>query len=417
MRIARVGADGDGIGTLPDGSSLFIPFTLPGELVEPGPLTPRGRGWSASPAIILELSAERVAPPCPHFGRCGGCALQHWSDAAYAAWKRDLLVEALAGSGAEIPPLVRTPPASRRRIDLAVRRTGGAVVLGLHAGRSGEVVDMASCTILHPRLLALLAPLRAALRGLGGLRRAGSAVLTLLDTGPDLLLRLDGALSTADRTALAGFASRHGIPRIAWAIGDGPPETACQLGPATIALSGVSVAVPPGGFLQASAAGEAAIVAAVLAALPPRLPARARIVELFAGSGSLSFALARHGRVQAFEGDAEAVAALRRAAGGTRVEAVQRDLARRPLLPQELAGAACVVLDPPYAGAAAQVAELGRAAVPLVIYVSCNPAALTRDARTLASGGYQAISATPIDQFLWSSRLESVVTFTRDPKG
>ena len=183
-----------------------------------------------------------------------------------------------------------------------------------------------------------------------------------------------------------------------------------------VTLSGIAVQPPPGGFLQASAAGEAAIVEAVLAGMPDRLPARARVAELYAGCGTLSFALAQRVRVAAFEGDGAAAGALRQAANAAglagRVEARQRDLARQPLSAAELAGFDAVVLDPPHAGAAAQIAQIASAKPPRVIYVSCNPAALARDARVLRQAGYRLLSATPIDQFLWSARLEPSVCFT-----
>jgi 23S rRNA (uracil1939-C5)-methyltransferase len=252
------------------------------------------------------------------------------------------------------------------------------------------------------------------LRGVPTLRREGSAVLNLLDTGPDLLLRTDGALDAPARTKLAAFAAAHGVPRVAWALGDGAPEVAAQHGSVAIRFGGAVVHPPPGAFLQASPDGEAAIREAVLAGLPDRLPARAAIAELHAGIGTLSFALAERARVTAFEVSAEAVAALAAAAGrtGARIKAVRRDLARQPLLPAELKPYAAAVLDPPFAGAPEQVPLLARARVPRVVYVSCNPAALARDAGTLKRAGYRVLSAVPVDQFLWSPHLEAVVAFS-----
>jgi 23S rRNA (uracil1939-C5)-methyltransferase len=190
---------------------------------------------------------------------------------------------------------------------------------------------------------------------------------------------------------------------------------AAQIGAVSITFAGAGVAPPPGAFLQASPAGEAAIVAAVLAGLPERLPPRAAIADLFAGNGTLTFPLAARARVTAFEGVAESVAALAAAAGkaGARVKAVRRDLDRQPLAAKELHEFAIVVLDPPYAGAAAQVPLLARSGIARIVYVSCNPAALTRDAQVLAKAGYRVATATPVDQFLWSPHLESVVVFAR----
>jgi 23S rRNA (uracil1939-C5)-methyltransferase len=423
VRIDRIGAEGDGIGRLPDGTPVYLPLTLPGEHVTARPLRPRGEGWHAVAASIDAPSPDRALPPCRHFGRCGGCALQHWQDTAYRTWKSALLAAALRSAGFVAPePLDLVPglPGERRRLDFAVRRAGGRIILGLHGPRSAEIVDLTDCPVLHPTLLALLPPLRALLEGLRAIRRQASIVINLLDAGPDLLLRTDAAPSLADRTALTAFARTYGLPRISWAQRSDLPETICMLRPPTTTLSGIAVRPPPGGFLQATAAGERAIVGAVLRGLPPRLPGRPRIAELYAGSGTLTFALAAHAaqlRVAAWEGDAASVAALQQAINQSglsgRIQATQRDLARQKLSAKEFSGFAAVVLDPPHAGAPAQIAEIAAAGVPTVVYVGCNPATLGRDAKLLHAAGYALAAATAIDQFLWSARLESVCVFRR----
>jgi 23S rRNA (uracil1939-C5)-methyltransferase len=383
------------------------------------PVAKRGEGWFGT-ADIVTASPDRVTPACAHFGQCGGCALQHWAMPEYLAWKSGLLGAALRRAGyadAAIEPVVGTPPGARRRIDLAIRRKAAVITIGLHAARAADVVAMHECSVLHPTLFGLIAPMRDVLRGLSALRREGSAVLNLLDAGPDLLLRLDGELSASDRTRLAAFAEAHGLPRISWARGDKPSETACLLRPPVVRFAGVAVTPPPGAFLQASREGEAAIIAAVLAGLPAKLTARARVAELYAGCGTLSFALAERVRVAAYEGDAAAAAALTAAVNAAklpgRIEVQRRDLARQPLSAKELSAFAAVVLDPPHAGAAAQIGLIAASGVARVVYVSCNPTTLARDAKLLHLAGYKLVSATPVDQFLWSARLESVVVFGR----
>jgi 23S rRNA (uracil1939-C5)-methyltransferase len=455
VTIDRVGAEGDGVGRLPDGTPLYVPLTLPGEHVTAGMLRRRGEGWHAAAESVDAPSPARVQPPCRHFGHCGGCVLQHWQDVAYRIWKAGLLEAALRSAGFTPPgPIELAPglPGERRRLDFAVRRAGGRIVLGLHGPRSAEVVDLTDCLVLHPTLLALLAPLRALLHGLRAIRRQGEVVINLLDSGPDLLLRSDAAPSLEDRDALTAFARAHDLPRVSWAhTGDSPrggsssggsagggpagdgAEAICILRPATTTLSGIAVRPPPGAFLQATVAGERAIVDAVLrglaAGLTSRPSGRPRIAELYAGIGSLTFALAglvpgavssaRVGqlRVAAWEGDAASVGALKQAInqGGLagRVEATQRDLARQPLSAKELSGFSAVVLDPPHAGAAAQIAQIAAAGVATVVYVSCNPATLGRDAKVLHAAGYALGAATAIDRFLWSARLESVGVFRR----
>ncbi|MBW4024484.1 MAG: class I SAM-dependent RNA methyltransferase [Proteobacteria bacterium] len=421
-RIGGIGGDGDGVGRLSDGRPLYLPYTLPDELVEARAELRRGGGMAGVAEAILEPSAERVSPPCPHFGVCGGCTLQHWGRAALDRWKSAELAAALAAAGypdAPLQPLVPSGPGTRRRVDLAIRKQGG-VVLGFHRHRAADVVPIEACLVAAPTIVALLEPLRGVIQRLQAIRREASCAINILDTGPDLLFRTDGELAASDRRLLAAFATAHGIPRIAWARGDGDIELAAQLGPVAVTLAGVVVAPPPGAFLQATAEGAAAITAAVLAALPAGLRPRDRVVELHSGCGTLTFAIARHARVTAYEGDAGAVAALTRAAGqaglhGT-VLAQLRDLNRQPLGEPELRDAAAIVLDPPFGGALTQTEAIAASAATRVIYVSCSPAALARDAAVLQGAGFALASAAPIDQFLWSSRLESVCVFTRPPR-
>jgi 23S rRNA (uracil1939-C5)-methyltransferase len=350
---------------------------------------------------------------CQHFGVCGGCAV----DEPGAIDKFSLLEGALARAGfadAPIAPLVEVPAGTRRRVDLAATRKGTDISLGLHKARGSDVVDMRECALLRPEFLPLLPPLRELLRSLTAFRGAGSVVINWLDNGPDILLRLDAEFLLPDRKRIIEFAKMHGAPRISIATGPDEPEPVVIVVPPVIAFGAVAVTPPPGGFLQASAAGEEAIIAAVLAGLP-KLTNKSRIVELFSGAGTLSFPLATHARVEAYEGDESAVAAAEIAARAAnlagRIVFARRDLHRRPLQPADMAKAACVVLDPPFAGASVQIRFIAMSGVARVIYVSCNPEALARDAAQLRRAGYSVLAATPIDQFPYSGNLESVVVF------
>jgi 23S rRNA (uracil1939-C5)-methyltransferase len=346
--------------------------------------------------------------------------LQHWADAPYRAWKAGLVATALRQAGFQPPdplPFRHGLPGERRRMDFAVRKIGRRVVLGLHAARSAEVEDIAACLVLHRTLQTLLSPLRDLIAGLTAIRKQASVIVNLLDAGPDLLLRTDTELTLDDRTALARFAETHALPRISWALDKDQPETIALLRPPVSAMSGVPVRPPPGGFLQATEAGEQAIIEAVLAGLPRKLTDRSRVAELYAGCGTLTMALAKVARVSAWEGDADALAALRQAVNQAglagRIEPQQRDLVRQPISAKEFSPYAAVVLDPPHAGASTQIAQIVAARVPSVIYVSCNPTALARDARQLHGAGYSLASVVAIDQFLWSARVESVSVFRR----
>jgi tRNA/tmRNA/rRNA uracil-C5-methylase (TrmA/RlmC/RlmD family) len=177
--VERLGAEGDGVAVHPEtGATLFLPFTLPGERVLATITHKRGDGWAGT-AQVLEPSPARAEAPCPHFTACGGCTVQHLDDGAYVAWKTGLLAASLARAGfGDVPlaPMVRTQPGGRRRMDLALRRVPGGVVVGLHAPRSERVIDIGGCAVLAPALSALIPALRALLRTLATPRREGRGV-------------------------------------------------------------------------------------------------------------------------------------------------------------------------------------------------------------------------------------------------
>lgn len=411
--VIDLGRAGDGIAVplSPDsasaGKKVVIPFTVPGDRVR---IAEQG-----STAEILVPSPDRTLPVCKLFGTCGGCRLQHVSRERLLTWKTALVTRALQQAGfTSLPKAEATaiPPATRRRADLALRRTHDGIILGLHQ-RHGLPLDLTECHVLHPDIMALLPHLRHSIQQLEGFGSSGDLMISLTDTGADLLLATDRALSSSDRIRLARLAEAHQIARISWRPKGSheTPETALQREAPKLSFNGPAVALPAGAFLQASREGEAAIRDAIIAALPRSPGRRAQITELYAGCGSFTFTLAEHARVEAFEGSAPAIAALSRAAGGLRISAQQRDLNRQPVTGASLSNAFAVVLDPPHMGAGAQMRPLVAAKPPVVIYVSCNPQALERDASQLHAAGYTVTSITVIDQFAWSAETETVVRF------
>ncbi|WP_051341336.1 class I SAM-dependent RNA methyltransferase [Azospirillum halopraeferens] len=413
VTIGAVGARGDGLAEL-DGTRLFVPLTVPGDRVRVRPGESRGDGVRAELLEVLEPGPGRGTPACRHFGTCGGCTLQHLDDAAYAAWKLEAVHAALARAGLEgvpVAPLARTAPGGRRRARFAALKRGKRVWLGFNERASHRLVDLEVCPVLAPRLAALLPPLRAALAAVLPDGGACDVVAADPEGGIDLLLVGPRRLARAARERLTALGAEHGIARLSWQPDDrGVPEPVAHLRPVTVRFAGVPVVPPPGGFLQASAAGEAALTAAVLDAVGD---GARRVADLFAGIGTFAIPLAQRSSVHAVEGDGAAVAALARAAGGLRLTTERRDLFANPLTAKELARFDAVVFDPPRAGAAAQAAELAAGKVPLVVAVSCNPATFARDARTLADGGYALRRVYPVDQFLWSAHLELVGVFAR----
>ncbi len=388
----RIAARGDGVSE----SGRHVPFALPGDR-----LLDDGR---------IEPGPHRQVPPCRHFPECGGCQLQHADDDAYRGYLVSRVEGALAqhGLATEIREPHLSPPNSRRRASLRALRLGKGAVLGFNAERSHQIVDMHECHILRPELFALVAPLRALLGDLLKPRQTGEAQLALTDQGVDVGLKGVEAAGLEAIERLTDFCARHRLARMSLDQGLGP-ETFYEPVPVTVTLSGTPVPFPTGAFLQATEDGEAALVAAVREAAGPAQ----RTADLFAGLGT--FALSLPGQVYAAEASRDSVLALKRAAGtsGKAIAAEHRDLYRRPLDASELANFEVVVLDPPRAGAAEQIAALASSRVPRIAYVSCNPATFARDAKTLAGGGYALSWVRPVGQFRWSTHVELAGCFTR----
>ena len=413
--IRALGAQGDGIGE-DGGRPLYVPLTLPGERVRVRLGERRGDGVAAEPVEMLSRSPDRQSPRCGHFGPCGGCSVQHLDADAYAAWKRDLIVAALSRAGlGDVPvaPTIATPPASRRRATLAARRIAGGTVLGFNARRRHHIVNLDACPVLVPALVEVLPMLREVLTGLLAPGATATVRLAALEPGLDILLGLPVAPDLTGRERLADFARAADLARLSVALGDGEAEPLAARRVATLTFGDVTVAVPPGTFLQASAEGEAALTGLVVDAVA----AAARVADLFCGIGTFSLPLARRARVRAVDADRPALAALAAATAGDRLagrlSTEHRNLFRDPLEGAELAGLDAVVFDPPRAGAAAQASALAASPVPVVVGVSCNPASFACDAATLVAGGYRPETVTPVDQFLWSAHVELVGVFRR----
>lgn len=413
--IDSLGARGDGIARL-DGEALFVPFTVPGERVVARVEGRRGDGLAAALVEVIRPGPGRVPPPCPHFGRCGGCAVQHLESDGYARWKRDLLLAPLArhGLGATaVAPLLRIAPGSRRRAQFAFQRHRDATLLGFNARASHAVVDLDGCLLLDPAVAALLPALRRILSATIAGGQGGDVTVTRLETGLDVLVEAEARLDLFERERLAAFAEAQDLARLSWRRpGGGGPEPIAHRRPALVRFAGIGVEPPPGSFLQPSIEGEAAIARLVLEGMGPAGP----VADLYCGVGSFTLPLAAAGHaVLAVEGEATAVRALQAAANaaGLRVSSETRDLARRPLLAGELRKFRAVLFDPPRAGAQAQAEHLAAAGPPRLVAVSCNPATLARDLEILVRGGYGIDGLTPIDQFPHSAHLEAVAVLSR----
>jgi 23S rRNA (uracil1939-C5)-methyltransferase len=403
LAIVRMGHRGDGIADGPDGP-IYVPGTLPGETVEVESVP--GHPDRRHLLNVEQPSAARIAPICPHFGVCGGCAVQQWDAVAYRAWKRDLLVTALRQAGLDAPvgDLIDAHGAGRRRAVFHARRgTHGVLEVGFSAARAHHLVAIDRCPVLAKGLDGAVKAAWAIAEALDPVSKPLDIQVTASDAGLDVDVRGSGALSAALMTALARVAEEHDLARLTRHV-----ELVAQRRAPTLRIGKATVPLPPAAFLQATAEGEAALARLVSAACANA----ASIADLFAGIGPFALRLAERARIVAVDDDEAALAALKRAAAAAAglkpIEAECRDLFKRPLTAAELKRFDAVVFDPPRQGALTQARELVASDVARIVAVSCNPATFARDTTELVRGGYRLLEVTPVDQFRYAAHVEIV---------
>jgi len=401
--IDRLGHLGDGVAESASGA-IYVPGALPGETVEVDAVA--GHPDRRRLLQVETASTKRIAPICPHFGVCGGCAVQHWDAACYRAWKRDLVVEALRQAGLDAPvgDLIDAHGEGRRRAVFHARRgTHDVLEVGFSAARAHHLVAIDRCPVLAKSLDGAIDAAWAVAETLGPTAKPLDIHVTATDAGLDMDVRGSGALSASLISALARAAAAHNLARLTR-----HGELIVQARTPTLHMGNAIVPLPPAAFLQATAAGEAALAERVNA-----FSAGAkRVADLFSGIGPFALRLAERAQVFAADENDAAIVALKRAAtsasGLKPVEVERRDLFRRPLTAAELKNFDAVVFDPPRQGAEAQAQELATSKVPRIVAVSCNPSTFARDVRTLTRGGYRLGEITPVDQFRYSAHVEIV---------
>lgn len=405
LTIEHMGAKCDGL-TMHEGQRIAVPFTLPGEKVRV-----RIEGERAECLEVLEASAERVVPACPHFGSCGGCAVQHWQAAPTAEWKRARVALALARAGLEVPiDAVRAAHgAGRRRVTLHVRRKD-SVAAGFMRARSHDLIDLDAC----PLLVGELAPAPAIAREIGGTLRGIEKPLDVQFTatldGLDADIRGAGPVNEGLRLKLVSLAMARNLARLTL---HGERLMEARVPRVQLAGTAMTAFIPPGSFLQPTAEGEATL--AELAA--EGLAGAKHVVETFCGLGPFGLRLMGKMKVTAFDSDKAAIEAFQRSIrtnpGGKPCVAEARDLFRRPLFFSELKPFDAILLDPPRQGAEAQMREIAKSKIGRMVYVSCDPESFARDAKMAVEAGFKLKRVTPVDQFQFSSHVELVAVFGR----
>jgi 23S rRNA (uracil1939-C5)-methyltransferase len=375
------------------GEKIFR-HVLPGEVVDD------------TTGQVVQASPERIDAFCKYYARCGGCQLQHWETVAYRSWKMNLIITALAKRGidASVSKIIDAHGVGRRRVSLHVRKRDGVVTAGFMAPRSHDLIDIDQCPILTPALDNATTIARRLGRRLGHC----DVALTAADNGLDVAMKVERKIAEEQLPKLAGLVGELKLLRLTV-----NGSLVATQGTPTIAMGKGLVQLPPGSFLQATKQGEETLSALVLAALGKSKS----VADLFCGIGPFALRIANHAKVLAVDTDKPAINALaqtvRLTPGIKPLKTEVRDLMREPVVVSELKEFDAVVFDPPCAGAEAQAKQLAKSAVKTVVAVSCDPASFARDAEILVNGGYKLKSLTAVDQFKYTSHVETVGVFSR----
>ncbi|MGB6102633.1 MAG: 23S rRNA (uracil(1939)-C(5))-methyltransferase RlmD [Pusillimonas sp.] len=415
----------------PDGKVVFVEGALPGERVLASIVRRKPSFDTARSERLLKSSSQRVAPPCPHFGVCGGCAMQHLEPAAQVAVKQRVLEDALAHIGKVHPSRVLPPlhgPAFgyryRARLSVRVVRKKGGVLVGFRERRGSYVADMQSCRVLPPQVSDMLLPLRELVGSLSQPDRIPQIEVAVGDRTTALLLRHMEALTQADIAVLRAFGERHNV---SWWLQPKGPETVHLLDSAdegklayTLPEFGLRMPYRPTDFTQVNHAINRTLISKALSLL--EVQSGERVADLFCGLGNFTLPLAtRAAEVVGVEGSA---ALTQRALDAARQHGLASKTAFSTLnlfevdvqWLRDLGVFNRMLIDPPREGAEAvarALSALGPAERPRrIVYVSCSPATLARDAGILVhEGGYQLQSAGVVNMFPHTGHVESIAVF------
>jgi 23S rRNA (uracil1939-C5)-methyltransferase len=423
LSIDGLDAEGRGVARNPDGKVVFVEGALPGERVASRRISGKRKFDVARAMQILEASAGRRAPRCPHFGVCGGCATQHADERTQMAAKQRWLEDNLERIGSVHPetllPIVYGPEwGYRRRARLSVRRvpSRGGVLVGFRERRSSYVAQMNECHVLPEAVSKLIPEMKALLDKLSVRERVPQIEVAVGDNATALVFRHLAALQNSDLGVLKDFSDHHQIH--VW-LQPGGPESAQPFHPATSELCyelpefGVRIQFRPTDFTQVNHAVNRALVARAVRLLDPQ-PGE-RVADLFCGLGNFSLPMARGGaQVFGFEGNRELVERARQnaTANGVVAQFEVMNLFEPNLAPY--APFQKILLDPPREGAVELVKALPPEWPRRIVYVSCDPATLARDAGILVhTKGFRLTAAGVVNMFPHTAHVESIAAFER----
>ncbi|MGH1405100.1 MAG: class I SAM-dependent RNA methyltransferase [Rhodomicrobiaceae bacterium] len=402
---------------------IYVDRSVPGDKLEVKTRRNKEGGIQGEIVKIIEPSKDRVKAPCPSYNVCGGCTLQHVSEAFYKTWKQELIIEALKRQSLE-PKEVLEPiyigEGSRRRVTFSAFKQRDKVILGYKKRRSKMINDIENCLIADPELMKLQPILKKHLADCLQAGRVVDVLIQKINGVFDVVLTGEvGKKGNPDLSVMqmaADLIQDTKIARLSWREKfHDECDVIVEKEPIKIQFGKLEIKLPPASFLQPTEAGEAELIKAVVNLLPKE----GRCADLFCGCGTFTGPMLKNlkkGAVDAFETIQSAVDALNKEAKfkGLPLNAIERDLFKLPLNLDELNKYEALVFDPPRAGAKKQVALLANSTIKTIIAVSCNPITFARDARVLTEGGYEFESIQLIDQFTQSHHVEMVGAFRKD---
>lgn len=411
------------------GKLLFVDNSLPGERVRARVVARHARYDEAVTETIVEAAPQRREPPCPHTLRCGGCSLQHVDPVAQISWKQQVLAEQLHHFGALAPqqwltPLIGPTLGYRRRARLSARfvHKRGTLMLGFRERNSHFVTEIEHCQVLDPRIDRQLPALTALLGRLDARTTIAQVEVSCGDERVALVLRHLQPLSVADLDALMRYAAEQAVDLY---LQPGGVERLIKLWPED-GVPWLEYALPefaltlrfhPLDFIQVNPTINRMMIEQALTLLQPT--ADDRLLDLFCGLGNFTLPLARRaGSVVGVEGSPTLVERGEQNARLNGVDNVQFHAGnlddpawvQTPWARQKFSQ---LLLDPPRSGAEAVVSQIGRLQVERLLYVSCNPATLARDAGILKQQGYRLTHAGVMDMFPHTRHVESMALFVR----
>jgi 23S rRNA (uracil1939-C5)-methyltransferase len=400
-----------------DGKEIDLPYCLPGETVIYDKVE-RKRHTDYYYRGIAIKSLNRVEPICPHFSKCGGCALQHMNEKDYKEFKKSIVIQYLQTHGLD-PFAVEDPiilkAGQRRRTNIDIRKKNDRIFLGYHQLKSHAVMNVGPCPVLDPKIEELLEPFAQCLNSVLENFQKAKIFITNTDTGIDLSFEIQEVkeLTENQRLHLKKFSEDHDLCRFMFKYRK-TQDIVHEREKPYVFIDGIKVDIEPWSFLQSSIKADEQLTKWVIDAVPEKAE---HIYDLFCGRGTFTFPLSRQAAVTGIELDQHALNALNKAndnLGNKRRNIItnQQNLFDTPVKAQQLNKADVVVIDPPRAGASAQCIEIGKSNVKTIIYVSCNPETFAKDCAVLRDAGYRLNKVHILDQFIYTPHLEVVGVLT-----